>query len=82
MMRLTEKAIESLKARGWEIDFLNITRLSEYRKDGHPTIYRKQWRPLSKEQLADPLSYADCTHWCLPGVPDVWNHLLYTYLIY
>lgn len=60
---------------------LNITQLSEYRKDGHPSIYRKQWDPLSEDQLANPTSYADCTHWCLPGVPDAWNELLYTYII-
>lgn len=81
MMRLIEWTIQDLKARGLKIDLLNITGLSEYRKDGHPTIYKKQWWPLTKEQLANPVNYADCTHWCLPGVPDVWNHLLYAYLI-
>ncbi|XP_027069375.1 protein trichome birefringence-like 34 [Coffea arabica] len=81
MMRSTERAVESLHGRGVKIDLLNITGLTEYRKDGHPTVYRKQWRPLTQEQLANPLTYADCTHWCLPGVPDVWNHLLYTYLV-
>ncbi|KAL3536564.1 hypothetical protein ACH5RR_005025 [Cinchona calisaya] len=82
MLRVTVSAIESLKKRGIKIDFLNITGLSEYRKDAHPSIYRKQWRPLTESQLADPVSYSDCTHWCLPGVPDVWNQLLYTYLLY
>ncbi|KAL3531650.1 hypothetical protein ACH5RR_005171 [Cinchona calisaya] len=81
MMRMTEWTIENLKAKGLKVDLLNITRLSEYRKDGHPTIYRKLWRPLTKDQLANPINYADCTHWCLPGVPDVWNQMLYAYLI-
>lgn len=82
MMQIAEAEISKLKSRGLKIQILNITQLSEYRKDGHPSIYRKQWRPLSKEKLSDPRNYADCTHWCLPGVPDVWNELLFTYIIH
>lgn len=80
MMRVVEKVIKSLRGRGVNVQMLNITQLSEYRKDGHPSIYRKQWEPLTKEQQDNPGSYADCIHWCLPGVPDVWNQLLYAYL--
>ncbi|XBH73942.1 hypothetical protein VPH35_100979 [Triticum aestivum] len=29
----------------------------------------------------DPSSYADCIHWCLPGVNDVWNQLLYAHIV-
>ncbi|PKU62196.1 hypothetical protein MA16_Dca011489 [Dendrobium catenatum] len=82
MMRVVESAIFGLKERGVKVQMLNITQLSEYRKDGHPSTYRKQWEPLTKEQLANPSSYADCIHWCLPGVPDVWNELLYTYILF
>ncbi|CAI9301578.1 unnamed protein product [Lactuca saligna] len=53
---------------------------AEYRKEGHPSTYRKQWETLSEEQLSNPSSYSDCIHWCLPGVPDVWNELLYAYI--
>ncbi|PSS23848.1 Protein trichome birefringence-like [Actinidia chinensis var. chinensis] len=77
MMKVVEGAIEGLKMRGLKVQFLNITQLTEYRKEGHPSIYRKQWEPLTEEQVANPESYADCIHWCLPGVPDVWNELLY-----
>ncbi|XP_070023522.1 protein trichome birefringence-like 34 isoform X2 [Nicotiana tabacum] len=83
MMRLVEVAIKKLKEKsGLKIDLLNITQLSEYRKEAHSSIYRKHWDPLTKEQLANPSTYADCIHWCLPGVPDVWNHFLYVYLLY
>ncbi|TMW95120.1 hypothetical protein EJD97_009331 [Solanum chilense] len=83
MMRLVEAAIKKLNEKsGVKADLLNITQLSEYRKEAHPSIYRKHWDPLTKEQLENPSSYADCTHWCLPGVPDVWNHFLYVYLLY
>ncbi|KAH9675383.1 protein trichome birefringence-like 33 [Citrus sinensis] len=64
------------------ITFLNITQLSSYRKDAHTSIYKKQWNPLSPEQVANPVSYADCTHWCLPGLQDTWNELLFTKLFY
>ncbi|OIT03561.1 PREDICTED: protein trichome birefringence-like 33 isoform X1 [Nicotiana attenuata] len=64
------------------ITFLNITQLSSYRKDAHTSIYKKQWNPLTPEQVANPVSYADCTHWCLPGLQDTWNELLFTKLFY
>ncbi|KAI3442297.1 PMR5N domain-containing protein [Psidium guajava] len=81
MMRMVESVIEKLKTRSVTIHVLNITQLSEYRKEAHPTVYRKQWHPLTKEELANPISYADCVHWCLPGLPDVWNELLYAYIV-
>ncbi|GFZ09440.1 similar to TRICHOME BIREFRINGENCE-LIKE 34 [Actinidia rufa] len=80
MLRIVEKAISRLKTRGLEVQMVNITQLSEYRKEAHSSIYRKHWDPLTEEQLAKPQSYADCIHWCLPGVPDVWNQFLYAYL--
>ncbi|KAH0718314.1 hypothetical protein KY290_014907 [Solanum tuberosum] len=83
MMKLVEVAIKKLNEKsGFKVELLNITQLSEYRKEGHSSIYRKHWDPLTKEQLANPSSYADCIHWCLPGVPDIWNHFLYAHLLY
>lgn len=45
---------------------LDITRLSQYRKDAHPSEYGGH---------SD-----DCSHWCLPGLPDTWNQLMYAAL--
>ncbi|KAK4778373.1 hypothetical protein SAY87_018560 [Trapa incisa] len=60
----------------------NITGLSEFRKDAHTSIYTlRQGQLLTREQQADPKTYADCIHWCLPGVPDTWNELLYARII-
>ncbi|KAL9659753.1 hypothetical protein QQ045_024562 [Rhodiola kirilowii] len=64
------------------VTLLNITQLSSYRKDAHTSIYKKQWTPLTKEQLANPVSYADCVHYCLPGLQDTWNELLFAKLFY
>ncbi|KAJ0983869.1 hypothetical protein J5N97_002225 [Dioscorea zingiberensis] len=73
---------EELSASKVPISVLNITQLSEYRKDAHVSIYQKHDHPLKPEELAHPQSYADCFHWCVPGVPDVWNELLYTKLFF
>ncbi|KAI4300522.1 hypothetical protein L6164_033891 [Bauhinia variegata] len=56
-----------------KVQFLNITYLSEFRKDGHPSKYREPGTP--------PHAPQDCSHWCLPGVPDTWNELLYAQLV-
>ncbi|PVH61271.1 hypothetical protein PAHAL_3G002500 [Panicum hallii] len=82
LMAMAKSYFETLlEPKGIHVEILNITELSDYRKDGHPTVFRKQYVPLTKEQIAKPASYADCTHWCLPGVPDVWNEFLYANLI-
>ncbi|XP_030949938.1 protein trichome birefringence-like 41 [Quercus lobata] len=48
------------------LTLLDITTLSLLRKDGHPSIYG----------LGGPTTM-DCSHWCLAGVPDTWNQILY-----
>ncbi|KAG9143389.1 hypothetical protein Leryth_017771 [Lithospermum erythrorhizon] len=49
---------------------LDITTLSQLRKDAHPSTY------------TNGNSGADCSHWCLPGLPDTWNQLMYAALIF
>lgn len=64
------------------VHFLNITTLSEYRKDAHTSVHTiRQGKMLTPEQQADPATFADCIHWCLPGLPDTWNEFLYTKII-
>ncbi|KAK9124533.1 hypothetical protein Sjap_014135 [Stephania japonica] len=58
---------------------LDITALSELRKDGHPSIYSGD---LSPGQRTNPGKSADCSHWCLPGLPDTWNQLFYTAMFF
>ncbi|KAG2274869.1 hypothetical protein Bca52824_057424 [Brassica carinata] len=55
-MRMVERVLRRL---GPKVSVLNITQLSDYRKDGHPSVKN---------------------HWCVPGVPDVWNQLLFHFL--
>lgn len=54
-----------------ELDLLNVTLLTAQRKDGHQSLYHLG--PTARPQLHKQ----DCSHWCLPGVPDTWNELLY-----
>lgn len=63
------------------VTFLNVTQLSEHRIDAHSSVYTEtEGHILTDEQKADPQRYADCIHWCLPGVPDTWNQLFLAYL--
>ncbi|KAI9114558.1 hypothetical protein K1719_014256 [Acacia pycnantha] len=61
--KIVEKVIGNMSKR---VNLLNILRLSQQRKDGHPSIYGRPGKKLGM----------DCSHWCLPGVPDAWNELL------
>ncbi|CAA2990314.1 trichome birefringence-like 34 [Olea europaea subsp. europaea] len=82
MMQIVESVINELEMRGLKVQYLNITQMSDYRKDAHPSIYREFWMNITEAQLANPASYSDCGHWCLPGVPDVWNVILYSYIMH
>ena len=59
---------EVLRKMTKPVTLLDITLLSQLRKDGHPSIY------------AGGVKSHDCSHWCLAGVPDTWNHLLYAFV--
>ncbi|XP_031403327.1 protein trichome birefringence-like 41 [Punica granatum] len=52
------------------VTLLDITNLSLLRKDGHPSIYGLSGR-----------TGTDCIHWCLAGVPDTWNEILYNLIL-
>ncbi|PKA64700.1 hypothetical protein AXF42_Ash007447 [Apostasia shenzhenica] len=47
---------------------LDITLLSQLRKDAHPSVYSGGHPGM------------DCSHWCLAGLPDTWNQILYAAL--
>ncbi|KAK6943447.1 PC-Esterase [Dillenia turbinata] len=68
--------LSQLRERGLNVQLINITQLSEYRKEAHPTIHRKLWHNLTEEETLDPRRYADCFHWCL----HTWNELLYAHI--
>ncbi|KAL0923999.1 hypothetical protein M5K25_004796 [Dendrobium thyrsiflorum] len=58
-----------LSAMSKPVYLLDITLLSQLRKDAHPSKYGGEH------------SGVDCSHWCLPGLPDTWNQILYAALL-
>uniref|UniRef100_A0A803M6C2 Trichome birefringence-like N-terminal domain-containing protein n=2 Tax=Chenopodium quinoa TaxID=63459 RepID=A0A803M6C2_CHEQI len=66
--RIVEKVIKKMEK---PVELLRVTPLSQLRRDGHPGVYG-----IGRHRLPD------CSHWCLPGVPDAWNHLLYASLYF
>ncbi|WOG91124.1 hypothetical protein DCAR_0310372 [Daucus carota subsp. sativus] len=64
------KQIENKRRKAY---FLNITYLTELRNDGHPSFHREPGTPVDAPQ--------DCSHWCLPGIPDTWNQIIYAHLL-
>lgn len=49
---------------------LSISELSDIRIDEHPSVCGNGGHHSH-----------DCSHWCLTGVPDTWNELLYAALV-
>ncbi|KAH9626803.1 hypothetical protein KSS87_001962 [Heliosperma pusillum] len=72
LMRTLESVISNMST---PVTYLNITRMTGYRKDAHPSIY---WQ---SKTVRRPGMHQDCTHWCIPGVPDSWNQLFYVSLL-
>lgn len=72
MTKVQESVISEMKS---PVFYLNITKMTDYRKDGHPSIFRQ---PVSQRR---PGMFQDCSHWRLPGVPDSRNELLYATMI-
>ncbi|CAL9751244.1 unnamed protein product [Musa acuminata subsp. burmannicoides] len=51
------------------VTVLNVTLMGASRSDAHIGTW------------SHPSSILDCSHWCLPGVPDAWNELVFSYLL-
>ncbi|KAF4366389.1 hypothetical protein F8388_018837 [Cannabis sativa] len=74
-MKITEEVIKDMRV---PVKLLNVTSLTNFRKDGHPSIYGKNSTAGKKVSRRKQ----DCSHWCLPGVPDAWNELIYASLVF
>lgn len=51
------------------VTVMHITPMSAFRSDAHVGVW------------SDKPNTSDCSHWCLPGVPDFWNEILLFYLL-
>ncbi|GLJ31251.1 hypothetical protein SUGI_0626770 [Cryptomeria japonica] len=59
-----------LRRTNFPVVLLDVTGMTQLRKDAHP----------SKYDSPHPSGNGDCSHWCLPGVADIWNELLYSFV--
>ncbi|KAL3504351.1 hypothetical protein ACH5RR_034192 [Cinchona calisaya] len=51
------------------VTVLHVTPMAAFRSDAHLGTW------------SDNPSVPDCSHWCLPGVPDAWNEMLFSYML-
>jgi GDSL/SGNH-like Acyl-Esterase family found in Pmr5 and Cas1p len=49
--------------KGTRFHILDVTSMSEFRADAHPSTTSGK-------------KHEDCTHWCLSGLPDIWNDIV------
>ncbi|KAI3789961.1 hypothetical protein L2E82_02769 [Cichorium intybus] len=59
--------VAAAAVKGTEVKLLDITGLSLVREEGH----------ISRFSIRAAPGAQDCLHWCLPGVPDTWNEVLF-----
>jgi len=62
----SDSAAESA-VNGTRLRLLDITAISQLRSEGH----------ISNHSFGAQRATYDCLHWCLPGIPDMWNELLF-----
>jgi hypothetical protein len=58
------------------MSFIDITTATKYRSDGHGGLWQKNYT-----LVPTPRNRQDCSHFCLPGVPDTWNELMFATLL-
>lgn len=63
---MINKVVKNMRA---PVTVMHVTPMTAYRSDGHVGTW------------SDNPSVPDCSHWCLPGVPDMWNEILLSYML-
>ncbi|GMN48376.1 hypothetical protein TIFTF001_017558 [Ficus carica] len=66
---ISDNIVKVIKQMKVSVDLLHVTRMGAFRSDGHVGTW------------GDNPSVPDCSHWCLPGVPDMWNEILLSRLL-
>ncbi|KAK4741326.1 hypothetical protein SAY87_024914 [Trapa incisa] len=59
-------AVVGSAVKGTRVKILDITALSDLRDEGH----------IARFSVKANTGIQDCLHWCLPGIPDIWNEIL------
>ncbi|KAG0558453.1 hypothetical protein M758_10G027600 [Ceratodon purpureus] len=68
---------KNIKKKRSVVEFMDVTTSTDYRSDGHSGLYANDVKVMGPT----PMNRQDCSHFCLPGVPDTWNELLYATLL-
>ncbi|KAL6515462.1 hypothetical protein OROHE_018496 [Orobanche hederae] len=66
---ISEAIINAVKSASFPVKLLHVTPMGASRSDAHVGSW------------SDNPSVPDCSHWCLPGVPDMWNEFLIWFLL-
>ncbi|KAL5560431.1 hypothetical protein UlMin_036642 [Ulmus minor] len=66
---ISDAIIKVVKKMRVPVNVLHVTRMGAFRSDGHVGSW------------SENPSVPDCSHWCLPGVPDMWNEILFSHLL-
>ncbi|RZC59336.1 hypothetical protein C5167_006650 [Papaver somniferum] len=74
-VKILEDTLRKMKT---PVIYMNVSKLTYYRSDAHPSLYGKNY---TSQERSGAMLIQDCSHWCLPGVPDTWNELLYVSLL-
>lgn len=65
----SDTILEVVKNMTVPVTVLHVTSMSAFRSDAHVGTW------------SDGQPVSDCSHWCLPGVPDVWNEIFLSYML-
>ncbi|KAK2659310.1 hypothetical protein Ddye_005843 [Dipteronia dyeriana] len=66
---ISDMIIKVVKTMAVPVTVMHVTPMGAYRGDAHVGTW------------SDNPSVPDCSHWCLPGVPDTWNEILLSLLL-
>ncbi|KAK4429568.1 protein trichome berefringence-like 7 [Sesamum alatum] len=64
---ISDAIINVVKNVAIPVKLLHVTPMGAFRSDAHV------------DSWSDNPSVPDCSQWCLPGVPDMWNELLFSF---
>ncbi|KAK9740921.1 hypothetical protein RND81_03G071200 [Saponaria officinalis] len=67
---ISDAILKAVKKMSVPVTALHVTPMGAYRSDAHVGTW------------SDNPSVPDCSHWCLPGLPDMWNEIVFTYLLH
>ncbi|KAL8170275.1 hypothetical protein V2J09_022079 [Rumex salicifolius] len=67
LQKESSDTVSANAVKGTKVKFLDITAISNLRDEAHISRYSIKHTP----------GLQDCLHWCLPGIPDTWNELLF-----